>query len=417
MIRGKIYPMISHIKSLSIILIIPALLLSGCSDSRHSVPKELADEAQIPGMPEARSCCDSINPLIEKSLIESLKHEDPSYFHAEADGTKTYSSLAISGGADNGAYGVGLLKGWSEEGSRPNFKIVTGVSTGALIAPFAFLGSSYDKAIEDLYTNISTKDIMKRKSLLSGFFGDSFVSSEPLANLISNAVTDQFLKDIVKEHNRGKRLFIGTVNLDAGRLIVWNMGAIAIKASQGDARAKDLFKKVILASASIPVTFPPVLIDVEARGKMYKEMHVDGGTLSQVFFIYGLTHNLGKAAEKIGIDPKKIKAKLYVIRNGNVVPPYKEMKKRVGQIAERAIDTMTDAQAVGDLYRIYAVSAERGAQFNLASIPDDYVSHKKEFFDKEEMRKLFNRGYEDALKGYAWHNTPPGWEQVARKGD
>ncbi|MCX5678598.1 MAG: patatin-like phospholipase family protein [Candidatus Omnitrophica bacterium] len=403
---------ISRIKIPLAILLISAFILSGCSEGRRAVPQALADKAEVPGMPGVRSNCDSTNPLMEKSLLESFKYEYPTYFPSDADGVKTYSSLAISGGADNGAYGAGVLKGWSEAGSRPVFKVVTGVSTGALIAPYAFLGSEYDKEVETLFTNISTDDIVKRKGFLSGVFGNSLTSSEPLARLISASVNDRLLSDIAREYGRGRRLFVGTVNLDACKLIIWDMGAIAVLASRGNLQARELFKKVLLASASIPVTFSPVLIDVEADGKMYKEMHVDGGTLSQVFFIYGLAHNLRKMAGKAGVDISKVKAKLYVIRNGKVTPGYKEMKSWLGAIAERSIDAMTGAQTVGDIYRLYAISVEKGNDFNLAYIPDNYVSGKKEFFDKYEMRRLFERGYQDALKGYSWHKTPPGWEKT-----
>jgi hypothetical protein len=205
------------------------------------------------------------------------------------------------------------------------------------------------------------------------------------------------------------------VNLDACRLAVWDMGAIATLAVQGNKKAKALFNDVLLASASIPVTFPPVFIDVEAGGKAYKEMHVDGGTLAQVFYTYGMAHSIRKAAYNIGFDPKKIKARLYVIRNGRVYTKPSEVKNRLGAIAERAIDAMTGAQAVGDIYRLYAISAEKGNGFHLAYIPDDYVPNKKEFFDQNDMRRLFQVGYREALAGHAWHDAPPGWEYAIQK--
>ena len=399
-----------------ILAIMCPLLISGCADSRRAVPPELTEKAQVVGIPGVRSFVESVDPLMEKSILEALKNEDPSYFPAKPDGTKEYATLAISGGADNGAYGAGLLKGWSEQGSRPVFKAVTGVSTGALIAPFAFLGSEYDKNIEHIYKNISTKNIAKRKSLISGLFGNSLASSEPLAQLILDNSSDDIVKAIAREHTRGRRLFIGTVNLDAARLVVWDLGAIAVLASQGDQKALKLFRDVLLASASIPVTFPPVFIEVEAGGKQYKEMHVDGGTLTQVFYMYGMAHNIRQAAYQLGIDPKRVKASLYVIRNGRVAPRWKEIRNHVGAIAERAIDSMTGAQAIGDVYRLYAISKAKGNGFHLAHIPDDYVPDKKEFFDQQEMRRLFEAGYREALAGRAWHDCPPGWEcAVERK--
>ena len=398
--------------AIAISLIVLSVLFSGCADEPRAVPPELTEQAQIVGMPGVRSFVESADPLMESSLLDALRNEDPAYFPVAADGTKEYSALAISGGADNGAYGAGLLKGWSEAGGRPVFKVVTGVSTGALIAPFAFLGSDYDKNIENIYTNISTKDIAARKSLINTFFGNSLASSGPLAKLISDNATDDILKAIAREHLRGRRLFIGTVNIDAQRLVVWDMGEIATLASQGSLKAKKLFNDVLLASASIPVTFPPVFIEVEAGGKIYKEMHVDGGTLTQVFYVYGMAHNIRNAAYKLGFDPKKIKAKLYVLRNGTVAPHWKAVKNRMGAIAERAIESMTNAQAVGDVYRLYAISVEKGNEFRLACVPDGYASHRKEFFDKEEMRRLFQIGYTEARELRAWRDSPPGWEDL-----
>jgi hypothetical protein len=226
------------------------------------------------------------------------------------------------------------------------------------------------------------------------------------------------LAAIAREHKKGRRLFVGTANIDAPRLVIWDMGAIATMAAGGDPKAKALFRKVLLASASIPVTFPPVFFDVEADGQKYTEMHVDGGTLTQVFFIYGLTHGMRDTVKRLGLDTEKIEAQLYVIRNGRAIPPYKVVKDQIGAIAERAIDALSDAQAVGDVYRLYAVTEARGNGFNLAYIPDDEISNRKEFFDPQAMRKLFERGYRDAVDRHAWRSTPPGWEKMtATKGE
>lgn len=392
-----------------------AFFVSGCGEPRNAVPAEFVGRAQVPGMPGVRSIAGFLDAFMEKSLVDALVNEDPSCFTIGPDGAKIYSSLAISGGADNGAYGAGVLKGWSQEGSRPVFKAVTGVSTGALIAPYAFLGSTYDKDIEKIYTNISTKDILKRKSLIKSLFGNSLVSSEPLAKLISDCATDDMLNDIAREHKRGRRLFIGTCDIDLPGLVIWDMGAIAVLASESNIEAKRLFRKVLLASASIPVTFPPVFIDVEAGGEKYTEMHVDGSTVAQVFYTYGLVREMRGALKELGIDIKNIKANLYVIRNGRIMPPYKAVKNQIAAIAERSIDTLSDVQAVGDIYRLYAITIARGNRFRLAHVPDDETPNKKEFFDQEAMRALFDRGYRDAVEGRAWHPTPPGLENIVIK--
>ncbi len=311
--------------------------------------------------------------------------------------------LAISGGAANGAYGAGLLSGWSKEGSRPEFRIVTGISTGAIIAPFAFLGSNYDDKLKDFYTQYSTKDI-----ILPRLSNNSLASIKPLKRLIEKYTSKQLLEEIAAEYKKGRRLYVGTTNLDAQRLVIWDMGKIA---SIGDDRALTLFRKIILASASIPVAFPPVYFNVEVDGKTYDEMHVDGGTTKQVFFIYDVLYGFDSALKENGIDVSKIKYNIYVIRNGYVDPVWKEVPDKLSSIAERSIDTMTNAQGAGDLYQLYVFAKVSKGNFNLAYIPSDNVYSSKELFDASVMRKLFDLGFEEAEHGYPWKKTPPGIEK------
>ena len=188
--------------------------------------------------------------------------------------------LAISGGGDNGAYGAGFLNGWTAAGTRPEFKVVTGISTGALIAPFAFLGPKYDHVLEKVYTTSSQKDIFKKRGIAAWLFGDSMADTRPLASVIESYVTRALLDEIAAEYAKGRILLVGTTNLDSLEPVIWNMTAIA--ASQ-DPRAVPLFRSILLASASIPGAFPPVMIDVNLDGAKYQEMHVDGGTIAQVF--------------------------------------------------------------------------------------------------------------------------------------
>jgi hypothetical protein len=372
----------------------------------------MVHSAVVEKMPDIRSYFDSPNPLVQKSLLESLEQEGKDDYPADAFGVKTYPMLDISGGAANGAYGAGLLKGWTAEGSRPRFKVVTGISTGALIAPFAFLGSAYDDELERCYTTVSTKDVMKPKGLFGILFGDSLTSSRPLARYIASFVNKEMLEEIAKEHRCGRRLFVGTTNLDAQSLSLWDMGAIA---ERGGPKAEKLFRKILLASASIPAMLPPVYFDVEAGGKLYDEMHVDGGTVTQVFHLSGLLRNVEGAIKKKGIDPSKFRPRVYIIRNGYVSSNWQEVKDTLPAIVERSLDTITGAQAVGDTYRIYLFTKERGGEFNLAYIPADLKQKPKETFDMEEMRRVFARGYEDAVRGYNWHKAPPGFKEISEK--
>ncbi len=380
---------------------------AGCATVRHPVPKDLVMKAQIGDMNEVRAMVGETGTTMQDNLLESIKQERPEDYSAGPDGVKVYSTLAISGGGANGAYGAGLLKGWSKEGSRPLFKVITGVSTGAIIAPLAFLGKDYDDELEYYYTTMSTRDVMTSKGPFGPLFGDSIASNAPLAKEIARIVDGDILKKVAAEHRRGRRLFVGTANLDAQRLVVWDMGAIACR---GDI---ELFRKVILASAAIPVVFPPSKFHVEADGKPYDELHADGGTLTQVFTTYKLMEGMAGAAKSLGIDPKKIKAALYVIRNGYMSPRYQSVKGNFGTIASRSFDTIIDAQGVGDTYRIYAFMKQRGNDFNLAYIPSDFNDESREMFDPAAMKKLFDRGYQDAVNGYKWHKEPPGMTSAA----
>ena len=394
---------------------VPAVMLtvlvmfacSGCATARHPVPSELVQKAMVGNMDDIRYIMGQHDTAMQASLVQSVKQERPEDFPITADGMKVYPVLAISGGGANGAYGAGLLKGWSKEGSRPVFKVVTGVSTGALIAPFAFLGKDYDGQIEKYYTTISTKDIMQSKGPLVILLGDSLASNKPLADMVACIADDEILAKIAAEHKRGRRLYVGTCNLDAQKFVVWDMGAIAVR---GDT---ELFRKVIVASAAIPVIFPPSIFKVEADGQPYDELHTDGGTLTQVFGIYKLVEGMHGAAEGLGLDKSKIKAKLYIIRNGFMSPIYKQVDDKLASLAEKSFNTIIDAQGAGDAYRIYAFMKERGNDFNLAYIPADFKDDSKEMFDPVAMRKLFDRGYNDALHGYKWHKTPPGLTEHA----
>jgi len=367
-------------------------------------------------MPEVRFVLGVPDPELKKSLVEAIIMDKPGDYPVDSNGDRMYPMLAISGGAANGAYGAGLLKGWSDAGTRPKFKIVTGVSTGAINAPFAFLGKDYDGVMEKLYTTMSTKDIMHPKGPMQALFGDSFASSKPLAREIDKYVTDEIMNDIKIEHLRGRRLFVGTTLLDSQRFVVWDMGAIAVR---GD---KKLFKDVILASASIPAMFPPVYINVVADGKVYDEMHVDGGTITQVFTFNKLlddsdeiANTLGIDVKKFGVDPAKIKGKHYIIRNGYFNPGYEATKDNLASIVGRAFDTIINYQGIGDAYRIYLFLKRQGSDYNLAFIPGDCRPASKEEFDPHAMKALFDRGYQDALKGYDWKKTPPGFEPKDNK--
>jgi hypothetical protein len=377
---------------------------AGCATIRHPVPIDMLGKTSINNMSEIRIMPGTVNSELQKNALLSVLEENKDDYPIDSDGKRVYPMLCISGGSANGAYGAGLLKGWSEEGSRPKFKVVTGISTGAITSPMAFLGKDYDALAEELYTTMSTKDVMSMKGPLRILFGDSLASNVPLGKQLKKYVTSDMLAKIAEEHKQGRRLYVGTAYLDAQRLVIWDMGAIA---KRGDI---ELFRKVIQASAAIPMMFPPVFFNVHGGDKLYDEMHVDGGTITQVFTLYKILEGQESTAKDMGIDISKIKGKAYIIRNGYVEPGYKPVKDDLPSIAGQMFDTMINAQGIGDTYRIYTFMKKRGNDYNLAFIPGDFRPEKKQEFDPEQMRKLFDRGYQDAVKGYKWHKVPPGME-------
>ena len=216
-------------------------------------------------------------------------------------------------------------------------------------------------------------------------------------------VDEKLLAAVAQAHKQGRRLYIGTTNLDAGRLMVWNMGAIA---ASGRPEALDLFRKVMRASASIPVAFPPVYMKVEANGKQYDEMHVDGGASTQVFF-YGFMLDIAAAAREAGATTHP-PVRIYVIRNGQIRSHWQSVKPRLLPIAGRSVGDLLFTQGIGDLYRIYTIATRDGIDFKLASIPEDYESKAKESFDPVEMTRLFETAFTLAKNGYPWRTLPPG---------
>lgn len=306
--------------------------------------------------------------------------------------------LAISGGGDNGAYGAGFLNGWTATGTRPEFKAVTGISTGALIAPFAFLGPKYDYVLQRVYTQTSQKDIFKKRGVIKGIFGDAMADSRPLANTISTYVNRQLLDEIAAEYAKGRLLLVGTANLDSLEPVIWNMTAIA---ASKDPNATALFSNILLASASIPGAFPPVMIDVNVGGTHYQEMHADGGTMAQVF--------LYPPSLRIANAPQRTR-KVYIIRNARLDPDWASVERRTLSIATRAIASLTRTQGVGDLYRIYATTQRDGIDFNLTYIPATFNVPHNEEFDTNYMRALYDVGAAAAKYQYPWQKYPPGFD-------
>ncbi len=311
--------------------------------------------------------------------------------------------LAISGGGDSGAFGAGLINGWTKAGTRPEFKVVTGVSTGALSAPFAFLGPRCDAALKAVYTDVSQNDIFRPRGMLKGFFGDAMADTSPLFHLVSRFVDRRMLDAIAAEYAKGRLLLVGTTNLDTLEPVIWNMTAIA---ASTDPHALELFRKVLLASASVPAAFPPVLIDVYAGGQHYQEMHVDGGAMAQVF-MYPPSVN----ARASGVERQRT---VYIIRNARLDPDWASTKRRTLPIAARAVSGLMQSQGIGDLYRIYTTANRDGVDYNLAFIPASFTTPHTKDFDPAYMRPLFDLGFEMAAAGFPWRKEPPGYSEALK---
>ena len=378
---------------------------------RNAVPENLVNKAVVKGFEKVRTFGDVASPVFAEDLIVSVKEEPEGAFPIGPDGKKEYAVLAISGGGANGAYGAGILSGWTKSGTRPDFKVITGISTGALIAPFVFLGEDYDDEMKAMYTNYSTEDIMSKKVVVNVNGTSSLADNLGLKKIIKENVTQEILAAIAAEHKNGKRLYVATTALDAERLMVWNMGEIALADNK---KALELFRDILLASAAIPIVFPPVLFDVVAEGEEYQEMHVDGGTVTQVTAMIGVFKGFKELAAKEGYDGSKIKVSLYIIQNGSFAPRWSRVRSNLPSIAQSSMDTLLKSQAVGDIYRIYSLKGDN-VDFNLAHIPNDYVPEAREMFDIEEMKRLFDMGFEAASKGYPWQKKPPMMEEIKGK--
>jgi predicted acylesterase/phospholipase RssA len=313
------------------------------------------------------------------------------------------SFLAISGGGDDGAFTAGLLSGWTAHGDRPEFKAVTGISTGALIAPFAFLGPRYDGVLKTVYTGLSERDIFRRRFVLAAVFGDAMSDTTPLYELASRYIDRALLDQIAAEYAKGRLLLVGTTDLDTLEPVLWDMTAIA---ASKDPRALELFRRILVASAAVPGAFPPVMIDVTVNGIRYQEMHVDGGATTQVF-AYPPSIHLAEVNAALGVDrPHRI----YIIRNARLDPEWASVKRRTLPIAGRAISSLMHTQGIGDLYRIYVTTQRDHVDYNLAYVPPTFTTPHTGQFDRAYMLSLYKTGYDLAVAGHPWRKAPPGYD-------
>lgn len=314
--------------------------------------------------------------------------------------------LALSSGGLYGAYSAGFLSGWTKAGTRPEFDVVTGVSTGALAAPFAFLGPEFDDRLQQLYTGVRAEDVFRIRTWVTIPFKDAVASSAPLVQLIDSQINQELMARLAAEHKKGRRLYIGTTNLDTRRLVIWDMGAIASLPSPGGCR---LFRDVIVASCSVPGMLPPVMFNVEIDGLQYTEMHVDGGVSSQVF----VPSQVFRAAAKeipVGIPVVPgATGNLYAVVAGKLYPDVNAVRRRVLPILGATTQSLMYAHCRSELMSLYGQAQLAGMQYHLTALRQDVLVNADTLIsiDQNEMTKLCLEGGKDGLAGPAWRNAPP----------
>ncbi|EFL88399.1 patatin-like phospholipase family protein [Ahrensia sp. R2A130] len=311
--------------------------------------------------------------------------------------------LSLSGGGVDGAWSAGILNGWTEAGTRPKFDVVAGVSTGALVAVLAFLGPDYDPVLKRLYTEVAEDDIFKRRGI-TGLLGDSIFDNAPLKRMIEREVTAGLLDKVATEHRAGRRLYVATVNLDAGETVVWNMGALAAGERGGRTNSVQTFQKILRASAAIPVFFPPVYLK-PTRGVQLRQAHVDGGIKTPVI----LSDFLFKRPA--------LKRDLYVIVNGQLAleDVNAPIEANLKSIAGKTVSSLTRELMQQTLYRGYVRSQNTGTNFRLSAIPNDIPPPADALtFEAGYLQRVYDLGRASIKQPGFWQSTPPTVKQFDR---
>ena len=367
------------------VLLAAVFILAGCSSlPRTPYTQSEAASAEVLDLGELRRYADE--PASMFLMTDASYRAGP------------LSYLALSGGGADGAYGAGVLNGWTAAGTRPKFAAVSGVSTGALIAPFAFLGPAYDAILRDIYTSGIAESLLNTPSIVHALFGSGLFGNTHLRELVARYVGQDMLAAIAAEHAKGRKLLIVTTNLDTQRTVIWDMGRIA---AIGSPQALGLFRDVLAASASIPVVFPPMLIDAQANGRRFQEMHVDGGvtapvlTLPEAFLL------------RNGAFARGLRMNIYVLVNDKVERDFQLVPNSAIGIAARTSGSVIKTQIRSVLYETYYFARRNNFGFNLTYIAKDLPSPGSSGFETSYMRSLYQYGYDKAKTGDFWAKAPP----------
>jgi Patatin-like phospholipase len=370
-------------------LSIMGLAIAGCANEPRIAFTEADQDAAVPvGMPgNVRYWLDAPASVFENAPIRPVVQKGQLNIY-----------LALSGGGGSGAYGAGVLNGWTESGTRPEFTVVSGISTGALIAPFAFVGPRCDAVLRQAYTSGEAEDLLRDPNPLGLLFGTGLYGRGRLRRLVEHYVDDDLLQAIAREDKKGRRLLVVTTDLDAKRAVIWDMGAIA---ASGGPNALKLFRDVLAASASIPVLFSPQSIDVEVKGRQFQEMHVDGTvstpffTLPDAFVFGGETIDVGEAR------------RLYVIVNDRVEPNFTMVPQQAEGIAASSLATINRAYTQALLAQTYNFAQREHFSFKLTYVGKEMPGSGGIGFETEHMLQLYRYGYDKARSGSFWETKPP----------
>ena len=372
-----------------IALLLCGALLSACGSEPRAAFTFADQMAAVPiGAGSIRFWADSPQSVVQDAMRRAIVQKG-----------KSFAYLALSGGGGGGAYGAGVLNGWTESGTRPEFTVVSGVSVGALIAPFAFLGPSYDAKLKHIYTSGEAQSLIAHTSSLGAIFGGGLIESGRMREIVEHYIDDEMLGEIAREDRKGRRLLVVTTDLDAQRAVIWDMGAIA---ATGGPQAYKLFRDVLAASASVPVLFAPQLIDVEANNRRFQEMHVDGAVTAPVFILPDTLLLGGKS-----IVARGGRKNLYVIVNTRLDAGFQVVPDKAEAIAVRSFGVMDRVYAEAVLAQTYKVAKRDGLGFNLSYIGSDIAESGGNGFGTATMRRLYDYGYAKARSGALWENEPP----------
>ncbi len=387
-------------RAIGVLALMTASCLAACNDERPPSPPA-GSTYELPwGAVPVESWDQKGRDEFQATLVRSIRQRLSDLRSGSPGARLPYQILALSGGGSRGAYGAGVLSGWTKRGDRPEFEVVTGISTGALMATHTFLGSDYDDALR-VYTQVSNDEIFRPRGRLEMLLSDSVFDSTPLRELLERTIDEETLELVARQHRSGRRLFVGTTNLDANAFVVWEMGAIA-DSDRPDKLQR--YRDVILASASFPIKFPPVYIPVEHGDQTYYQMHVDGGARETVFF-YDFVDEFGDALEELGLQDSDVHAEVYVLYNGELYSraEYNPVSGSILAMTGATVVSLMRKVTLGSVYRLWVTALGSGADFHISFIPPEFdLSPNPLEFDPDEMQRLFELGYGRVLRGEAW---------------